>query len=83
MLRPHERIVDLLGNDAISGVRVILVQDESGIDFVSAEWKMAIGDNDTDNIRDYSRGNISGEIDLELGTIATGGGRQMAVAPSR
>ena len=69
VLRPHERIVELLGTDTISGVRVILVQDETGLEFVSAEWKMAVGDSDTDNIRDYSRGNISGEVDLATGRL--------------
>lgn len=69
VLRPHERIVELLGTDTISGVRVILVQDESGIDFVSAEWKMAVGGSDTDNIRDYSCGNISGEVEFATGQL--------------
>lgn len=69
VLRPHERIGELLGTDTISGVRVILAQDETGLEFVSAEWKMAIGDSDTDNIRDYSRGNISGEVDLATGRV--------------
>jgi len=69
VLRPHERIVDLLGTDTISGVRVILIQDEYGHEFVAAEWKMAVGNADTDNIRDYSRGNISGEVDIASGRL--------------
>ncbi len=69
VLRPHERIADLLGTDTISGVRIILVQDQYGLEIVSAEWKMAIGDSDTDNVRDYSRGNISGEIDVASGRL--------------
>jgi hypothetical protein len=69
VLRPHQRIADLLGTDTISGIRIILVQDQYGLELVSAEWKMAVGDSDTDNIRDYSRGNISGQIDLASGRV--------------
>lgn len=69
VLRPHERIVDLLGTDTISAVRIILIQDEYGHEFVAAEWKMALGDADADNVRDPSRGHISAEVDIASGRL--------------
>jgi hypothetical protein len=69
VLRPHERIAALLENETISGVRVILIQDGSGVEIVSAEWKIVTGNSDTDNIRDYGHGNIGAQVDLASGQI--------------
>ncbi len=48
VLRPHAAIAEILGSDAISGVRVVVLQDRHGVEIVSAMWKMASGDNELD-----------------------------------
>ena len=68
-LRPHRSIAGLLGNETISGVRLVLIQDEGGIEVIGALWKLATGGNDVDNTRGYSTGNLTGGIDIETGRL--------------
>jgi hypothetical protein len=80
-LSPHRDIAELLGNETISGVRVVLIQDEHGVEVISALWKLASdttdgttdgtdnGSNGVDNTRGESPGNLTGEIDIETGRL--------------
>ena len=68
-LRPHRAIAELLGNETISGVRLVLIQDEQGVEVIGALWKLATGANDVDNTRGYSTGNLTGGIDIETGRL--------------
>ncbi len=70
-LRPHRAIAELLGNETISGVRLVLIQDEGGVEVIGALWKLATGGNDIDNSRGFSMGNLTGGIDLETGRLGS------------
>jgi hypothetical protein len=68
-LEPHRSIADLLGNQVISGVRVVVIQDENGPEVATAVWKIAAGNHDTDNWRRGTDGNIIAAIDLRDGRL--------------
>lgn len=68
-MRPHRSIVELLGNETISAVRVVLIQDDRGVEVIGALWKLATGANDADNTRGCSTTNLTGGIDIETGRL--------------
>lgn len=69
VLNPDPRIADLVGNSAISGVRIVVAQDESGPEIVTAVWKIAAKDNHTDNWRRGTDGTLVAAIDLRSGAL--------------
>ena len=50
-------------------MRLVLIQDERGVEVIGALWKLATGANDVDNTRGYSTGNLTGGIDFESGRL--------------
>jgi hypothetical protein len=70
VLHPHVDIARLQGNDTISSVRVILVQDARGVDFVGGAFRIATGNNELDNFRSGATGNLAATIDFETGRVS-------------
>jgi len=69
VLRPHRDIAQLLGNEATSSVRLVLIQDARGVEVIGALWKLPTGGNDGGNPRGDSTGNLVGGIDFETGRL--------------
>jgi hypothetical protein len=69
VLRPHTAIAELLGSKAISGVRIVLIQDAQGIEFVTAVWKMATGDNELDMFHGGDSGTFLANVDVATGEV--------------
>lgn len=68
-LRPHPRIVSLLANDTISGVRIVLIRDHDGTEIVRAIWRIATGNNDTDQYVGVESGQLFADIDPQTGRV--------------
>jgi hypothetical protein len=69
VLRSHPAIRELTGTDAISGLRLIVIQDKQGPELLTCEFKIVTGSNVIDNQRHWTTGNISGEIDPVSGRL--------------
>ncbi|GAA4404624.1 sugar-transfer associated ATP-grasp domain-containing protein [Quisquiliibacterium transsilvanicum] len=69
VLRPHSALVELLGSRQISGVRVVLIQDEEGVEIVSVLWKIASDESDTDRFESTSVNNLLADIDPDTGKV--------------
>jgi hypothetical protein len=69
VLHSHPAIRELLGNDAVSGLRLIFIQDDEGTELIAAEWKIVTGNNVIDNLRSWTTGNLYGQIDWESGRV--------------
>jgi hypothetical protein len=71
VLRPHPQVSRLTGNPLVSSVRVVLIQDEAGIEIVAAVWKIATGQHDTDQFTRQFPGNLLAAVDTETGRVGT------------
>jgi hypothetical protein len=69
VLRPHPAIAQLLGSEAISGVRVVVLQDAQGSEVVAAVWKMTSGDNVLDAFGGRGSGTYLASVDCTTGRI--------------
>lgn len=66
-LHPHREIAELLGNETI--VRLMLIQDEQGVEIVGAGWKLATGAVGAHNERGNSIANLTAGIDVDTGRL--------------
>ncbi len=69
VLKPHPQIVGLLGTRQISGLRVVLIQDDQGVEIVSALWKLAGGETDTDRFEPAYPKTLIADIAPDSGTL--------------
>lgn len=69
VLRPHEQIARLTGSQSISCARVVLIQDAAGVEVVATIWKIATGQNDSDQMGARYAGNLLGGVDPTSGRV--------------
>jgi hypothetical protein len=69
VLRPHEQIARLTGSQSISCARVVLIQDSAGVEVVATIWKIAAGENDSDQMSARYVGNLLGGVDPASGRV--------------
>lgn len=69
VMHPHDDIVALTGNSTISGIRVIVAQDETGPELVSAFWRIARHARVSDLWIDRESGHLAAPVDVESGIV--------------
>ena len=69
VLVPHPDIVALLGTTQISSVRIVLIQDEHGVEIVKAGSKLAGGESDTDRFDERHPAGLIADVSLDNGKL--------------
>jgi hypothetical protein len=69
VLRPHQELVRLFACRQISGVRVVLIRDQHGVEIVSALLKVAQDGSDTDRFEARNEGNFVADVEPETGRV--------------
>lgn len=67
-LQPHSEIQRVCGPN-ISGVRVVLVLEDTKPKIIAAVWKITTGDNYVDNFSEGKFGNMLGNVDVSTGEV--------------
>lgn len=64
----HHAINEFQGREAVSGFRVVVLNDPAGPKVLLATWKLALGSNVTDNFGFGDKGNLLARMNLASGT---------------
>jgi len=68
-LLPHQKIVDLTGNQTVSTLRVVTINTRKSPEIIDISWRIAVGNNMTDNNRNGQNGNLASTVDKTTGNV--------------
>jgi Sugar-transfer associated ATP-grasp len=72
VLQPHPEIVRLTNSRSISGVRIVVILDDAGVEVVASLWKIAADQNDSDlytTEQPRFAGNMMADIEPRTGRV--------------